>query len=117
MLPEASPSPSPSSSPPPSPPARVPPLPRRIPGEADLRVFTSEHLGGRHRFSRERRRVVRDPSTGQPKLRLFTVALLVLLSLLGCTSGSATTGSGGQVARLAASGGDRLSLRNVCPKS
>lgn len=52
-------------------------LERRIPGETDLRIFTSEVVReGRHRVDRTRvwLRVVREPITGCPSLRLLVLA-------------------------------------------
>jgi hypothetical protein len=49
------------------------PLPRRVPGETDLSVFTmAPSRVGRHRMDRSRRwlRVVRDPDSGRPDLRV-----------------------------------------------
>jgi hypothetical protein len=49
----------------------LPPLERRVPGETDVRIFTTEVLpAGRHRVDRYRRgvRVVLDRSTGCPTL-------------------------------------------------
>src|SRR6266536_3718053 len=99
----------------PAPPsAWSPPLPRRTPGEADLRVFTIEHpIGGRHRPSRRSLRVGRDRLTGRPVLRVVALALLVVLAA-SCASGAAT-GTGGQSARTSAPKGDALNLRGVCP--
>ncbi len=99
----------------PAPPsAWSPPLPRRTPGEADLRVFTIEHpIGGRHRPSRGSLRVGRDRSTGRPVLRGVALVLLVVLAT-GC-SRSAATGTGGQTARTSAASGDALNLRGACP--
>jgi hypothetical protein len=89
-------------------------LPRRTPGEADLRVFTVEHpIGGRHRPGRRSLRVVRDCVSGRPVLRAAALAVLVALAA-GC-AGSPATGSGGQAARASAGSGDALNLRGVCP--
>jgi hypothetical protein len=106
MLPEA---------PRPAPPSTwSPPLPSRTPGEADLRVFTTDHaIGGRHRPSRESLRVVRDHLTGRPALRV--AALLVVAILAAACSSSAATGTGGQAARASAASGDALNLRGICP--
>lgn len=52
-------------------------LDRRVPGETDLRVFTSELLtGGRHRVDRTRLwlRVVREPGSGRPGPRVLLFA-------------------------------------------
>jgi hypothetical protein len=106
MLPE-SPRPAP-------PPVWSPPLPRRTPGKADLRIFTTDHpIGGRHRPSRGSLRVRRDRLTGRPVLRAG--ALTVLLALAAGCAGSAATGTGGQSARTSAASGDALNLRGACP--
>lgn len=52
-------------------------LERRVPGETDLRIFTGELLQeGRHRADRTRLwlRVVREPISGRPALRLLVLA-------------------------------------------
>ncbi len=96
------------------PPVWSPPLPRRTPGEADLRVFTVEHpIGGRHRPGRRSLRVVRDCVSGRPVLRAAALAVPVVLAA-GC-AGSPATGTGGQAARTSAGSGDALNLRGVCP--
>jgi hypothetical protein len=107
----------------PSPPSWRSPLPRRRPGLADLREFTTAPPppGGRHRPTLGSLRVFTVPS-GRPTLvRLLTVALGVLAMLAaGCSSGTGGTGGqggqGGQApVRQQAASGDRLSLRGVCP--
>ena len=94
------------------------PLERRTPGSTDLRIFTTEPIPpGRHRIDRRRQRlrVVRDRLTGRPVLR---AAILIATAglLASCASSGPSAGEGGQDAR-AAAGGERLSLRGVCPET
>jgi hypothetical protein len=83
-----------------------PPLPTRNPGKTDLSVFTT-----------------RPPSTAGGRVRsrrwrgwLTPAALVVLLVVAGCSSGSTSAaGQGGQSTVRQAASGDRLSLRGLCP--
>ena len=90
-------------------------LEQRVPGESDLRVFTTEVLpAGRHRpdGTRRRLRVVRDPATAHPVLRLAALALAAVL-VAGCSSSGSSPGEGGQQPLTAGSG--ETDLRGVCP--
>ena len=52
-------------------------LERRVPGETNLRIFTGELIsGGRHQVDRTRvwLRVVREPISGRPSLRILVLA-------------------------------------------
>jgi hypothetical protein len=94
-------------------------LERRVPGETDLRIFTTEPIpAGGHRVRRgwPNPRVVRGGLDGRPRLRVVTLLVAVVLALAGC-SGTASTsaGEGGQQSAGAAAAGDRRNLRGVCP--
>jgi hypothetical protein len=112
----------PQRPPSPRPPSPRPPLERRIPGDTDLRVFTTEVLpAGRHRLypARSRLRTPYVRSSARPGLTRLGLARLGALALAGvlaagCSSGS-TAGEGGQEASSSAAAAG--SLRGVCPQT